>query len=154
MTASPVESSGLATPERLAKAGPPQAGGRLTPYPGDYDYYLEKSKAMSAQTALTAGQNVQDRQVNGSKTFAARGPGLREQKAQKRLEAESRNAVAKARREKEKRVHELETKIAALEDPAAYQPGGRATAINRELSALTNDLAQATGEWENLTTPA
>jgi Uup-like ABC transporter family protein len=42
----------------------------------------------------------------------------------------------------------------ALEDPAAYQPGGRAIAINRELSALTNALAQATGEWENLTTPA
>ena len=47
------------------------------------------------------------------------------------MEAESRNAIAKARREKEKRVHELETKIAALEgqqkelaaaleDPAAY----------------------------------
>jgi len=47
--------------------------------------------------------------------LAARGPGLREQKAQKRLEAETRNAIARARREKEKRVHELEMKIAALE---------------------------------------
>jgi ATP-binding cassette subfamily F protein 3 len=168
VTANPVQSSGLAAPESRdcgTKAGPPQPGGRLTPYPGDYDYYLEKSKAMSAQAALTAGHDVQDRQVNGSKTLAAGGPGLREQKAQKRLEAESRNAVSKARRDKEKRVRELEMKIAALEgqqkelataleDPAAYQPGGRATAINRELSALTNDLAQATGEWENLTTAA
>jgi ATP-binding cassette subfamily F protein 3 len=103
--------------------------------------------------------------VNGSKTLATGGPGLREQKAQKRLEAESRNAIAKARREKEKRVHELEMKIAALEgqqkelaaaleDPAAYQAGGRATAINRELSALIKELAQATGEWEKLTTAA
>ena len=52
------------------------------------------------------------------------------------MEAESRNAIAKARREKEKRVHELETKIAALEgqqkelaaaleDPATYTPGGQ-----------------------------
>jgi ATP-binding cassette subfamily F protein 3 len=158
VSAGPVESSGLATPERLAKAGPAQAGGRLTPYPGDYDYYLEKSKAMSARTALTAGQDAPE-------VRKQTGPGLREQKAQKRLEAESRNAVVKARREKEKRLHELEMKIAALEgqqkelaaaleDPAAYQQGGRATAINRELSALTNDLAQATGEWENLTTPA
>ena len=184
VTANPVQSSGLATPESRdcgTKAGPPQAGGRLTPYPGDYDYYLEKSKAMSAQAALTAGQNVlevnglaaasklqPDPPTNGFAVAKVRKqtvPGLRKQKEQKRLEAESRNAVSKARRDKEKRVRELEMKIAALEgqqkelataleDPAAYQSGGRATAINRELSALTNDLAQATGEWENLTTPA
>ena len=90
------------------------------------------------------------------------GSGLRKQKAQKRLEAESRNAIAKARREKEKRVHELETKIAALEgqqkelaaaleDPATYQPGGSATTINRDLSALTHDLARLTAEWESVT---
>lgn len=29
--------------------------GRITPYAGDYDYYLEKSKAASARSALTAG---------------------------------------------------------------------------------------------------
>jgi ATP-binding cassette, subfamily F, member 3 len=152
----------IATSVLQVTACPPQAGGRLTPYPGDYDYYLEKSKAMSAQTALTAGQDLQDHQVNGSKTLAARGPGLREQKAQKRLEAESRNAVAKARREKENRVHELEMKIAvlegqqkelaaALEDPAAYQPGGRATAISRDLFAVAHDLARLTAEWESVT---
>jgi ATP-binding cassette subfamily F protein 3 len=31
--------------------------GRLTPYLGDYDYYLEKTRATSARTALTAGLN-------------------------------------------------------------------------------------------------
>src|SRR5205085_1353552 len=78
------------------------------------------------------------------------GLGLRKQKEQKRLEAETRNAIAKARREKEKRVHELEMKIATLEgrqkelaaeleDPAAYTRGGQATAINRDLSALSLD---------------
>jgi ATP-binding cassette subfamily F protein 3 len=78
------------------------------------------------------------------------------------LEAESRNAVAKARREKEKRVHELETKIAALEgqqkelaaaleDPATYTQGGHANAINRNLSALSHDLARLTSEWERVT---
>jgi len=139
--------------------------GRLTPYPGDYDYYLDKSKATSARTALTAGQRLQDRQSNGSKTSAPRAPGLREQKAQKRLEAEARNAIAKAKREKEKRVHELEMKIAALEgqqkelaaaleDPAAYEPGGRAIAINRDLSTVADNLARLTAEWESVTASA
>src|SRR5437879_13903435 len=133
-----------ASPARTAS--PAGMGGRLTSYPGDYDYYLDKSKATSARIALTAGRDAPE--VNGQKPEVGKqtGSGSRKQKAQKRLEADSRNAVAKAWREKEKRVHELEAKIAALEgqqkelaaaleDPAAYTPGGRATATNRDLSA-------------------
>jgi ATP-binding cassette subfamily F protein 3 len=136
-------------------------GGRLTFYPGDYDYYLDKSKATSARIALTAGSSS----TNGhpiTDNAARTAGGLRKQKAQKRLEADSRNAIAKATREKEKRVHELETKIAALEgqqkelaaaleDPAAYTSGGQANAINRDLSALSRDLARLTAEWESVT---
>ncbi len=158
----------IATSVLHVTASPDGMGGRLTFYPGDYDYYLEKSKATSARTALTAGRDAPE--VNGSATASKllpdirkqTGPGLRKQKAQKRLEAESRNAISKARREKEKHVRELETKIAALEgqqkelaaaleDPAAYQPGGSATTINRDLSALTHDLARLTAEWESVT---
>jgi ATP-binding cassette subfamily F protein 3 len=84
------------------------------------------------------------------------------ERARKRADAEARNAISKAKREKEKRVHELETKIAtleahqkelaaALEDPAVYTPGGRATAINRDLSAVAHDLARLTAEWESVT---
>jgi hypothetical protein len=40
---------------------------------------------------------------------------------------------------------------AALEDPAVYTPGGRAIAINRNLSALSHDLARLTAEWERVT---
>jgi ATP-binding cassette subfamily F protein 3 len=150
----------IATSVLHVTASPAGAGGRLTFYPGDYDYYLDKSKATSAQTALTAGSSSNNGQpIAGN---APRAGGLREQKVQKRLEAESRNAIAKARREKEKRVHELEMKIAplegqqkelaaALEDPAAYTPGGHATAINRDLSALSHDLARLTAEWESVT---
>ena len=148
----------IATSVLHITAGAVGTGGRLTFYPGHYDYYLDKSKATSAQTALTAGSTSN----NGKPIANRRAGGLREQKTQKRLEAESRNTIAKARREKEKRVHELETKIAALEgqqkelaaaleDPATYQRGGSAIAINRDLSALSHDLARLTAEWESVT---
>jgi ATP-binding cassette subfamily F protein 3 len=141
-------------------AGAAGAGSRLTFCPGDYDYYLDKSKATSARTALTAGRDVPE--VNGQELRKQNGSSSRKQKEQKRLEAESRNAIAKARREKEKRVHDLETKIAelegrqkkltaALEDPATYAAGGHAIAINRDLSALSHDLARLTAEWESIT---
>jgi ATP-binding cassette, subfamily F, member 3 len=153
----------IATSVLHITAGANRTGSKLTFYPGDYDYYLDKSKATSAQTALTAGRDVPE--INGfavAKVRKQTGSGSRKQKEQKRLEAESRNAIAKARREKEKRVHELETKIAALErqqkelaaaleDPAAYEPGGRAVSINRELAAVTSDLARLTNKWETVT---
>src|SRR5437667_4493374 len=168
----------IATSVLHITAGANRTGSKLTFYPGDYDYYLDKSKATSARTALTAGRDAPE--VNGLpaasklrpdpatdgfdavKLRKQTGSGSRKQKAQKRLEAEARNAVARARREKEKRVHELEMKIAALEgqqkelaaaleDPATYQPGGSATTINRDLSALTHDLARLTSEWESVT---
>ena len=151
----------IATSVLHITASPDGTGGRLTFYPGDYDYYLDKSKATSARTALTAGSAPS----NGERitdNAVRRAGGLREQKARKRLEADSRNAISKARREKEKRVHELETKIAALEgqqkelaaaleDPAAYTRGGHVTAINRDLSTLSHDLARLTAEWESVT---
>jgi ATP-binding cassette subfamily F protein 3 len=152
----------IATSVLHVTAGAAGAGARLTFYPGDYDYYLDKSKAASARIALTADRDLPE--LNGQEPEAKKqnGSGSRKQKEQKRLEAESRNAIGKARREKEKRVHELETQIAAmerqqkelaaaLEDPATYTTGGQAIAINRDLSALSHDLARLTAEWESVT---
>src|SRR5476649_1442829 len=36
--------------------------GKLTPFAGDYDYYLDKSRATSARAALTAGDRADDTQ--------------------------------------------------------------------------------------------
>ena len=148
----------IATSVLHITASPAQTGSRLTSYPGNYQYYLDKSKAISARTALTAGSSPNNGQLT-TENVARRAGGLREQKVQKRLQAEARTAIARKKREKEKHVHALEMKIAALEgqqrelvtaleDPAAYQPGGRAVALNRELSAVTDDLARLTKEWE------
>ena len=151
----------IATSVLHITASPAQTGSRLTSYPGNYQYYLDKSKAISARTALTAGSSPNNGQLT-TENVARRAGGLRQQKVQKRLQAEARNAIAREKREKEKHVHALEMKIAALEgqqrelvtaleDPAAYQPGGRAVALNRELSAVTDDLARLTKEWETAT---
>ena len=151
----------IATSVLHITASPAQTGSRLTSYPGNYQYYLDKSKAVSARTALTAGSSPNNGQLT-TENVARRAGGLREQKVQKRLQAEARTAIARKKREKEKHVHALEMKIAALEgqqrelvtaleDPAAYQPSGRAVALNRELSAVTDDLARLTKEWETAT---
>ena len=144
--------------------------GQLTPYAGDYQYYLDKSKATSERAALTAGAGLMNLQpVVAGRVAAGAGnnapdykPGLREQKAQKRAEAEVRKMLAKQQREREQRVRELEMHIAALEgqqkelaleleNPAVYEAGGRAVAINRELSAVSDELERLTLEWERAT---
>jgi ATP-binding cassette subfamily F protein 3 len=151
----------IATSVLHITAGANHTGGKLTFYPGNYDYYLDKSKATSAKAGLVGTDRRAVRLTTSDNTTKTSGS-LKKQKEQKRSEAEARNAIAKARREKETRVQELETQIAALEeqqkelaaaleDPAAYTSGGRAIAINRDLSVLSHDLARLTAEWESVT---
>jgi ATP-binding cassette, subfamily F, member 3 len=152
----------IATSVLHITAGANRTGSKLTFYPGDYQYYIDKSKATSARTALTAGRDAPE--VNGQKSQVRKQavPGLRKQKGQKRAEAEARNTISRAKREKDKRLHEIEMQIAALEeqqkelvraleDPAVYEVGGRAVSINRELAGVTADLARLTNEWETAT---
>ncbi|MEI8233080.1 MAG: ATP-binding cassette domain-containing protein [Verrucomicrobiota bacterium] len=135
--------------------------GKLTAYPGNYDYYLDKSRAESARAALTAGEKLHNDQPAEAAEAerAPAGPGMREQREKKRAEAEARKAQAAERRELEKRVHTLEARILALEcrqkeltaeleKPESYAPGGNAMALNRELMSVAEDLEKANAEWE------
>ena len=146
------------------------SAGRLTPYAGDYDYYLDKSRATSARSALTAGEKLSNDQpvaqtarpaVPTSADAAAAPLGMREQKQQRRAEAEQRKAAAKLQREHQQKLDALEMQIATLEGkqrdltaelerPETYAPGGSAIQLNRELGAVTDDLARLTAEWETL----
>ena len=131
--------------------------GQLTHYSGDYQYYLDKTKAVSARQALTAGTRLQDK----PKTAEAR-PTL-DRKEQKRLEAEQRQARSARRKGQQQLVHKLEKEVADLEKrqteltadlekQETYDTPGRAMQINRELVEVQDRLEAATKDWEQAAT--
>ena len=131
-------------------------GGKLTRYPGDYQYYLDKT-AQTERGGLTAGDKV-IQPSSGRRDSAPVLPPA-DRKEAKRLENENREARAKQKRELQSRVKQLEAEIhklearqkaimAELEKPDSYSKGGNATALNRELAELQDRLPVATAEWE------
>ncbi len=132
--------------------------GKLTPYAGDYDYYLEKSGASCDRGALVAPLSNHRPLESPERAPAAPKRGLKEIKEQRRSEAEARKAAAAARRRAESRHQELEQRILALEARQRELAAALETAPNdsssfplhRELSEITEDLEQANGEWEEM----
>jgi ATP-binding cassette subfamily F protein 3 len=132
--------------------------GRLTPYAGDYDYYLEKSGAASDRGGLVAALSNH----RPAEKPVATGPkpklGLKEIKQQRRAEAEARKAAAAALRLSQSRHNELEQRIMTLETRQRELATILETAPNdassfplhRELADLTEELEQANEEWNNL----
>ncbi|HUR46181.1 MAG TPA: ABC-F family ATP-binding cassette domain-containing protein [Candidatus Saccharimonadales bacterium] len=127
--------------------------GKLTHYSGDYQYYLDKSAATSARAGLTAGQLP----AAGKAAPAERS--VTKDKEQKRQEAELRQAKSRVKKEQqdlvfklEKTINDLEKKqaelTAQLEKPETYETPGWALQVNRELSAVSDDLAKVTADWE------
>jgi len=141
------------------------SAGRLTFYPGDYQYYLDKSEAVSERAALVAGdklQNAQPEQPRQSEAEAkSGGPGMKEMRQQRRQEAEKRKAEAKTKRDQQQAAQVLEMRIfslegrqkeltAELEKPEAYEAGGAAVKLNRELMEVTRELEKIMREWEGM----
>src|SRR5271156_101302 len=130
--------------------------GRLTHYPGGYQYYLDKTKASSARAALTSiGTNgaVAPQMKNSAPAMKV------DRKEQKRLEAQQRQARSGEKKAQQQIVHKLEKEIqeleakqieltAELENPETYNKPGRAQEINRELAHVQERLTTATPEWE------
>jgi ATP-binding cassette subfamily F protein 3 len=133
--------------------------GRLTPYPGGYQYYLDKTKAQSARAALTSnGGNDVAQKSSSASAPAANRPSV-DRKEQKRLEAEQRQARSNKRKAQkeivdrlEKEIQELEARLkdltAELENHATYEKPGRAVEVNRELLHAQERLAELNPEWE------
>jgi ATP-binding cassette subfamily F protein 3 len=122
--------------------------GRLTPYAGNYDYYLEKSRAGDARAALTAGfTDARPKQA----AAPAPAPALAAP-AQKKASAAEVRKFRERVGQLEKAVTELEAKqaeiTAALEAPETYADKGRFHHLNRELSTIVDQLGEATTAWE------
>jgi len=146
------------------------SAGQLTPYAGDYQYYLEKSKATSARAALTAGEqltNAQPAAPDSSPVPASpeKIPTPRKTKEQKRAEAEARQAKSRLKKEHESKVAELEKRILALETrlaeitaelekPETYQANGAAITLTRESATVSATLEQLMAEGLLLSTQA
>jgi ATP-binding cassette subfamily F protein 3 len=137
--------------------------GRLTHYPGGYQYYLDKTRAGSERAALTAGSRCFSLSPSGGD---GRGEGAVSQlrggssrKDQKRLEAQQRNLRSRERKAQQQIVHRLEKQIqeleqrqaeltAELEKPETYEKPGHAMEINRELSGIVEKLDKLNADWE------
>ena len=135
------------------------AAGALTPYAGDYQYYLDKTKATSAREALTATLTNQQPANWTSNSPSPSSGGGGKTKEQKRLEAESRNARSKRKRELEESIAQIETQSAAAEtrrdelhallrDPTTYADGAKASELQRELDELDAKIEKLSGRWE------
>ena len=118
--------------------------GVLTPYHGDYQYYLDKSATLAP---VVPPPPIQPPPVK---------PTIREQK---RRSSEDRQALGRERREAQQLVTKLEAEIAKLEKsqleltaelelPATYEKPGHAVEVNRQLTGIAEALARITPEWE------
>jgi ATP-binding cassette subfamily F protein 3 len=137
--------------------------GRLTPYAGNYDYYLDKSKATDARAALTAGFSDPRAALKAGFT-----DGRPEQGIDASLKAGAKtpkpakpspNEIRKFREHVgrlEKAVVDLEAKqaeiTAALEAPETYADKGKFHHLNRELSTIVDEISAATTAWEDAAT--
>jgi ATP-binding cassette subfamily F protein 3 len=126
--------------------------GRLTHYPGDYQYYLDKTAAVEAWHSSAPG--AEERELSPPTERPAN-----RAREQKRLEAEQRQARYRERKVQQELVTNLETEIAALEErqaeltaalenPATYDQAGRGAEITRELSEIIRRLRELSEAWE------
>ncbi len=131
--------------------------GHLTPYAGDYQYYLDKTKSASAREALTA--SLTNHQPSTWTSPEEKKSSPNRTKEQKRLEAQERQARSKQKRELEQRIAQLETAIAEkekrgaevlalLQNPDTWADASKAMALQKEHDELDAALQKLTSEWE------
>ncbi|HPA17364.1 MAG TPA: ABC-F family ATP-binding cassette domain-containing protein [Verrucomicrobiae bacterium] len=132
------------------------SGGELRPYPGGYDYYLDRVGSASARAGLIAGGGARDGAVGG--VGATAGGGKETGRERRRREAAERQVRSMARKGAQDELHRVEGEIMRLEarqkelagilaQPETYQAGTDVVGINRELGTITARLVELGAEW-------
>lgn len=139
--------------------------GQLTHYPGNYDYFLEKSGQVDARATAAPGAGPPpgppDPALTRSGIPAA---GMKngeeiDRRAQRRSEAERRNQQYRATSKQRKQVEACENEIEALEtergeieagmaDPAVFADGARMKELTGRVSRIQHQLASLYQLWE------
>ncbi|MEM9444572.1 MAG: ABC-F family ATP-binding cassette domain-containing protein [Verrucomicrobiota bacterium] len=133
--------------------------GKVTPFAGGYDYYLEKTQAESEKVALTAGEKLEDHRGNQTIALPEKSKNtprpVRKTKEQKRKEAEERQARSKIKKDLEKEVARLEERILHLEsrqkellDELQNPAPDRAKRVNEEMYEVQIELNKVSEAWE------
>jgi ATP-binding cassette, subfamily F, member 3 len=126
--------------------------GQLRHFPGDYQYYIDKTTAEQRLAAAAIEQKETPSSDPERSSVKAR--------EQKRIEAELRQARSRVRKKQQELVESLEKEISQyenrqaeltieLESPDTYQTSGRAAEVTRELSMVVARLKQLSVEWED-----
>ncbi|MDZ4289836.1 MAG: ABC-F family ATP-binding cassette domain-containing protein [Prosthecobacter sp.] len=133
------------------------ASGVITPYAGDYQYYLDKTKATSAREALTA--TLTNSQPVHWEAKPRKAPSPPKSKEQRRLEAEARNNRSKGKKELEKLVAQIEAELTVLDkrkieidillqDSATYADPVKFRDLTTELEQIEKKAGHRTTAWE------
>ncbi|MCE9612629.1 MAG: ABC-F family ATP-binding cassette domain-containing protein [Lentisphaerae bacterium] len=135
--------------------------GQLTPYAGDYQYYLDRTAAAASAASAAASAAAKATPAPKAATTTAGAPALdgAETAAQKRAFVEARQTRQREARVQQRVVDKMEREIARLEElqktlsadlekPETYQNPAKAMELNREVSGVVEALECATAEWE------
>jgi ATP-binding cassette subfamily F protein 3 len=132
--------------------------GVVTPYAGDYQYFLDKTKANSAKDAITASLTNHQPESTGGSNGGGKSPVFRS-KEQKRLEAQARQQRSDRKKALNIRIGEIESTLAVkekrnaelvirLQDSAIWNDTNKAQAVQKEHDDLDRTILTLTQEWE------